>query len=148
MITIPTTPRFKVTTCDGGLRQVIDLSYGTSANIVAVKFYTVGRRNHSWQIVSTDEDGSRSWSVSKDEEMVQALTDWQEDRRNKPRRQEFFYYFESGGWNSEYATSIEEARKKAEARWADCQDLNPLHDSFKPVNGNEHTYRALTNLFH
>ena len=138
-----------MTTGNGGLRQITDLEASTATStIVAVKFHTMGRRTHSWQIVSTDEDGSRSWTVSKDEEMAQAMVDWQEARRNKLQRQEFFYYFESGGWNSEYATSIEEARKKAEARWADCQDLNPRHDSFKPVKGNEDMYQALTNLFH
>jgi len=62
--------------------------------------------------------------------------------------QEYLYYFEEGGWNSEYATSVKQARKQAQERWAHCADLNPQNDSFKPVKGNEDLYKSLLNLFH
>jgi hypothetical protein len=61
-------------------------------------------------------------------------------------KQEYFYYFESGGWNSEYATSVKQARKQAQERWAHCPDLKPRLDSFKPVKGNEDTYKSLNQV--
>jgi len=63
-------------------------------------------------------------------------------------KQEYFYYFENGGWNSEFATSIEEARQMAEARWAHLADLTPAPKTFKPVKGNEAHYRSLLNMFY
>jgi hypothetical protein len=62
-------------------------------------------------------------------------------------KQEYFYYFEEGGWNSEYATSVKQARKQAQERWAHL-NITPRLDSFKPLKGNEDEYKSLMNLFH
>jgi len=63
-------------------------------------------------------------------------------------KQEYFYYFENGGWNSEFATSIEEARQIAEERWAHLDSLTPAPKTFQPVKGNEAHYKSLLNMFY
>jgi hypothetical protein len=40
------------------------------------------------------------------------------------KNQEYIYNFKSGGWNSEYASSIEEAISQAKKRWSDPDDVD------------------------
>ena len=47
------------------------------------------------------------------------------------------YSFEGGGWNTQQATNIRSARKKARDRWADSSTLNPVEDSFRKVTWTE-----------
>jgi len=49
----------------------------------------------------------------------------------------YIYNFESGGWNTQQATNIRSARKKARDRWADSDTLNPVEDSFRKVTWTE-----------
>jgi hypothetical protein len=49
----------------------------------------------------------------------------------------YIYSFEGGGWNTQQATNIRSARKKARDRWADSSTLNPVEDSFRKVTWTE-----------
>jgi len=49
----------------------------------------------------------------------------------------YIYTFEGGGWNTQQATNIKSARKKARDRWADSNTLNPLENSFRKVSWTE-----------
>lgn len=49
----------------------------------------------------------------------------------------YIYTFEGGGWNTQQATNIRSARKKARDRWADSNTLNPLESSFRKVSWTE-----------
>jgi hypothetical protein len=40
------------------------------------------------------------------------------------KTQEYYYNFKSGGFNSEYATSLEEAIIQAKNRWSDSDDVD------------------------
>jgi hypothetical protein len=40
------------------------------------------------------------------------------------KNQEYIYNFKSGGWNSEYAPSLEEAISQAKKRWSDPDDVD------------------------
>lgn len=60
---------------------------------------------------------------------------------------EYFYYFEGGGWNSEFANTKRQAITKAMKRWEHNAKLNPQIGSFKPVKGNEAEYKSLLMLF-
>jgi len=47
------------------------------------------------------------------------------------QRQEYIYNFIGGGWNSEYAYSLQEAISQAKARWGDSQTLIVDEKSFR-----------------
>jgi hypothetical protein len=49
----------------------------------------------------------------------------------------YIYSFEGGGWNTQQATNIRSARKRARDRWADSSTLNPVEDSFRKVTWTE-----------
>ena len=60
------------------------------------------------------------------------------------KTQEYLYNFKSGGWNSEYATNIEEAIIQAKKRWSNPDDVDET--SFR-VSTNE-DYQRCMSLFH
>lgn len=62
-------------------------------------------------------------------------------------RQEYMYNFESGGWNSQHATSPEEAYELACERWKDSPNLTPIKSTFKPVNENRQAYESALRMF-
>jgi hypothetical protein len=59
---------------------------------------------------------------------------------------EYIYNFKSGGWNTEFASTIEEAREKAIRRWKDLERLDVDPDSFRLTNANHLT--SLMQMFH
>jgi len=61
-------------------------------------------------------------------------------------RREYLYNFVSGGWNSEYAFTLEQAIEQAEARWAGKDGLDLDKKSFRVSTPAD--YQNLLSLFH
>ena len=59
-------------------------------------------------------------------------------------KQEYLYNFVGGGWNSEYAHSVEEAILQAKNRWSDSSNSEIDETSFR-VSSND-DYNALIRL--
>jgi hypothetical protein len=53
-------------------------------------------------------------------------------------RYEFLYNFRSGGWNSEYAYTMEEAQEAAKARWEDKENLDVDYKTFRVSTPADH----------
>lgn len=62
------------------------------------------------------------------------------------KTQEYFYNFMSGGFNSEYATSLEEAVIKAKKRWSDTPSLVVNEKSFR-IKTREEEINLLSNFY-
>jgi hypothetical protein len=62
-------------------------------------------------------------------------------------KKEWFYLFKDGGWNSEYATSKEEAILLAKERWKHLPELTIDEKSFKLVEENKKQYETLLSNF-
>jgi hypothetical protein len=60
------------------------------------------------------------------------------------KNQEYTYNFKSGGFNSEYATSLEEAIIQAKNRWSDPNDVDET--SFRILT--EYENKMLMNNFY
>ena len=60
-------------------------------------------------------------------------------------RREYTYNFESGGWNSEYAYTIEEAKESAAKRW-EGEKMQPRWNSFRISS--EQEMQSLLSLFY
>lgn len=61
----------------------------------------------------------------------------------------YIFGWNEGGWNSEWATNIRSARKKARERWADQREpiLTIDYESFKRVTMEEYNRILLTDGF-
>ena len=59
---------------------------------------------------------------------------------------EYIYNFKTGGWNTEFASTIEEAKEKAIRRWKDLANLDVDLESFRLTNENHMT--SLMQMFH
>ena len=59
---------------------------------------------------------------------------------------EYLYNFRNGGWNSEYAITVEEAIQQAKTRWADNDGLTIDETSFRVSTPSD--YSNLISLFH
>ena len=57
-------------------------------------------------------------------------------------RKEYMYNFTNGGWNTEFATSADEAYKRAVDRWNGSTTLVPIRSSFVLVEENEEQYKS------
>ena len=62
------------------------------------------------------------------------------------KNQEYFYNFMSGGWNSEYAPSLEEAIIQAKNRWSDTPSLVVNEKSFR-IKTREEEIDLLSNFY-
>jgi hypothetical protein len=62
-------------------------------------------------------------------------------------KNEWFYLFKGGGWNSEYAVSKEQAIEQAKERWKNSTTLIVDEDSFKLVEENKSQYEMLLSYF-
>jgi hypothetical protein len=62
-------------------------------------------------------------------------------------RQQYIFSFTDGGWNSVYASSIEEAKEVALKEYEDSTLLTPDLDSFWAKEGNEESYDILLKSF-
>lgn len=60
-------------------------------------------------------------------------------------RREYTYNFEGGGWNSEYAYTVEEAKENAAKRW-EGEKMQPRWDSFRICS--EQEMQGLLSLFY
>lgn len=47
------------------------------------------------------------------------------------KKEEYVFNFETGGWNSIHAYSVEEARELARIKYKDEDRLKPIMDSFR-----------------
>ena len=61
-------------------------------------------------------------------------------------RREYLYNFKSGGWNSEFAFTVEEAIQQAKTRWEDNDGLDIDESSFRVSTPSD--YSNLLSLFH
>jgi hypothetical protein len=59
-------------------------------------------------------------------------------------KQEYLYNFVGGGWNSEYAHSVEEAIFQAKNRWSDSSNSEIDETSFRVSSKDD--YNALLRL--
>ena len=51
--------------------------------------------------------------------------------------QDFIFNWESGGFNTVMAETLEEAKAKVLEKWGDDGNLNPRMDTVRPVSQNE-----------
>ena len=61
-------------------------------------------------------------------------------------KREYMYNFVGGGWNTEYAQTVEQAVKQAKARWTDSPNLQVDEKSFHVTN--ERELRSALSLFY
>ena len=61
-------------------------------------------------------------------------------------KREYMYNFVGGGWNTEYALTVEEAIKQAKARWGDDPKLQVDEKTFHVTNEKE--LRSAYSLFY
>lgn len=61
-------------------------------------------------------------------------------------KREYMYNFVGGGWNTEYARTVEEAIAQAKARWSDSPNLQIDEKTFRVTN--ERELRSALSLFY
>jgi hypothetical protein len=67
-------------------------------------------------------------------------------RKITSSKREYLYNFKSGGWNSEYALTVEQAIEQAKSRWADRDGLDIDEKSFRVST--QADYQNLLSLFY